>query len=165
MVLPVSVSQTNFLEHKAFLYTLVFFALLFLCFLVSNNLVFVPMLLFSSLKTLYFFVLNFCWTGTDGLGDMKLIYGTIVARKKDKAEKEDKVSKQNISSFVIFPFNLFYFKPNSFYIYGWLSIISLAFLGMPLNQWWFSVYLGKQYQVFFFFFLVLSNAVFIKSKI
>ena len=29
--------------------------------------------------------------GIGGLGDMKLIYGTTVARKKAKAEKEDKV--------------------------------------------------------------------------
>jgi len=32
-----------------------------------------------------------CLLGIGGQGDMKLIYGTTVARKKAKAEKEDKV--------------------------------------------------------------------------
>jgi len=32
--------------------------------------------------------------GIDGLVDMKHIYGITVARRKDKQEKEDKVSEQ-----------------------------------------------------------------------
>ena len=34
-------------------------------------------------------------SGIDGLVDMKHICGTTVARKKDKAGKEDKVSQSN----------------------------------------------------------------------
>lgn len=37
-------------------------------------------------------------TGIGGLEDMKHIYGTIVARKKDKAGKEGKVSNLEVKT-------------------------------------------------------------------
>ena len=41
--------------------------------------------------------------GIDGREDMKLIYGTIVAKKKDKPERDDKVSQKNTKNLLVFP--------------------------------------------------------------
>lgn len=49
-----------------------------------------------------------------GLEDMKLIYGTTVARKKGKAEKEDKVK---MSTFSFLFFLVYFFGQTQTYLF------------------------------------------------
>lgn len=85
-------------------------------------------------------------TGIDGLGDMKLIYGTIVVEEKAKLERVDKV-------FIIYLLNLLinYFKL-AIYIFVFLTFLlpflcthvehNLILVGV-LHYSSIAVYLGK----------------------
>lgn len=82
---------------------------------------------------IYVFIVYLFISGIDGQGDMKHIYGTIVAKKKAKQGREDKVI-QVLTFDILFIFDYilsFYFLTN-FHVFYFMDYIIFA-----------SVYLGK----------------------